>query len=124
MLMMTIKNRLEVLFFFAVEEEFQNKYRVDVIDSTTLRLTIMNVEIGDTGKYGFFEGHTSIIYSLIFHGKSKIFYGKFAACSCDAAWRDAHLGDRMCSSVAVAGVSRICGYQCVTRLCTQNKHKN
>ena len=66
----------------------------------------MNVEIGDTGKYGFFEGHTSIIYSLIFHGKSKIFYGKFAACSCDAAWRDAHLGDRMCSSVNVLVAGR------------------
>ena len=84
--------------------DFENKYRVDVIDSTSLRLTIMNIEVDDTGTYVFFRNVLEMPrYSVIFHGKYKRFYGKFAACSGDTAWRDAHSGAQKCSSVAVAG---------------------
>ena len=85
--------------------DFENKYRVDVIDSTSLRLTIMNIEVDDTGTYVFFRDVLEMPrYSVIVHGKHKRFYGKFTACFGDTAWRDAHSGVRMCSSVAVAGV--------------------
>ena len=73
--------------------EYESKYRVDRINGTTLRLTIVNVEIGDTGIYVFMRGPEKQNYSLIFHGKYKILYGKFAACSRDTAYRrDAHSG--------------------------------
>ena len=80
---------------FAVGDKFENKYRVDELNATTLRLTIMNIEISDTGTYVFLRARNSRRYPVIVHGKYKRFYGKFAACSGDTAWRDAHSGARM-----------------------------
>ena len=50
-------------------EGFQSKYRVDVFHGATVRLTIMNIEIGDTGTYVFQRDLDFERYSVIFHGK-------------------------------------------------------
>ena len=50
-------------------EQFRSKYRVDVLDGSALRLTIMNIEIGDTGTYVFQRDLDFERYSVIFHGK-------------------------------------------------------
>ena len=73
-------------------EGFQSKYRVDELNATTLKLTIMNIEIGDTGAYVISRSLTSVRYALIFHGKYEITYGGFTACFGDTAWRDANSG--------------------------------
>ena len=76
-----------------IGEEFQSKYRVDVFHGATVRLTIMNIEIGDTGTYVFQRDLDFERYSVIFHGKYEITYGGFTACFGDTAYRrDAHSG--------------------------------